>query len=382
MDDRVWQGRRWVRRWVRALLAAAVTIGGLGFMDVGGDLAAQDVTFEDYDPPSTLKVPENPITRAKFPFVDVHSHHRPGMSDAQVAEVVAHMDRMNMGVLVNLSGGSGDRLRQVVQDLEGRYPDRFVVFANISFDDIDDPDWTERTVRQFEEDVRAGARGLKIFKNLGMTVRDSRGARVRVDDPRIDPVWAKAGELGVPVLIHSADPAPFWQPHDAQNERWLELKEIPRRKRDAEVHGSFEEIIGEQHNVFRKHPGTNFINAHLGWFGNDLDRLGRLFDELPNVYTEIGAVLAELGRQPRHAHRFLVRYQDRVLFGKDSWRPDEYNPYFRTLETDDDYFEYYRRRHAFWRLYGLDLPDEVLRKLYYANAVRLIPGLELDQFER
>ncbi|HUH13819.1 MAG TPA: amidohydrolase family protein, partial [Longimicrobiales bacterium] len=341
--------------------------------------AAQTLQWEDYEPVSTLVVPEHPRPSAKFPFVDVHSHHRT-LTPEYVDQVVAEMDAMNMGVLVNLSGGSGERLAQVVRAMKGRHPTRFVVFANPDFGGIDEPGWGERAAARLERDVRVhGAQGLKIFKSLGLSVRDGAGRRVPTNDPRLDPLWAKAGELGVPVLIHTADPAPFWQPHDASNERWYELKQIPGRKQPPEP--SWERLMGEQHDVFRKHPGTRFIAAHLDWMGNDLGRLGRLLDELPNVYTEIGAVLAELGRQPRFARAFLTRYQDRVLFGKDSWAPDEYPYYFRTLETADDYFDYYRKRHAFWKLYGLDLPDEVLRKLYYENALRLIPGLDPAVFQ-
>jgi predicted TIM-barrel fold metal-dependent hydrolase len=228
--------------------------------------------------------------------------------------------------------------------------------------------------------VKNGARGLKVFKNLGMFVKDKDGSRVHTDDPRIDPVWAKCAELGIPVLIHTGEPSPFWLPWDRFNERWLELKQFPGRRRDGPQFASFEETIGEQHNVFRKHPKTLFINAHLGWLGNDLGRLGKLMDEMPNMYTEIGAVLHELGRQPRAAREFLTRHQDRVLFGKDSWAPEEYHTYFRTLETADEYFPYYRKRHAFWSLYGLDLPDEVLKKIYYKNALRIIPGLDKSAF--
>src|SRR5690606_2548027 len=176
------------------------------------------------------------------------------------------------------------------------------------------------------------------------------------------------------------DPAPFWEPHDRFNERWFELKERPGRKRPPEP--SWEQIMGEQWSLFRRHPQTTFIDAHLGWLGNDLARLGRLLDGLPNGCAEVGAVLAELGRQPNFAREWLIRYQDRVLMGKDAWEPSEYHTYFRVFETDDDYIEYYRRRHAFWRLYGLDLPDEVLRKIYYENALRLLPGLDRSLFER
>ena len=169
------------------------------------------------------------------------------------------------------------------------------------------------------------------------------------------------------------------QPWDENNERWLELKVRPGRRR-SNFGASWEQIISEQHDIFRKHPHTTFINAHLGWFANNLDTLGQLLDAMPNMYTEIGAVIAELGRQPRAAKAFLTKYQDRVLFGKDSYNPEEYHTYFRVLETADEYFPYYKRYHAFWRMYGLDLPDDVLEKIYYKNALKIVPGLIPAQF--
>lgn len=359
-------------------------------------LTGQDLTFEEYDPPSTLVVPGTEVTRAKFPFIDVHNHQF-GMPTQDIQELILEMDKLNMGVMVNLSGrgfqriqttdgqfrfglNDGDYLKQAVSNANQSAPGRFIVFTNIDFSNLDQAGWQEEALRQLEIDVKNGANGLKVYKSLGMDTRDSEGNRIAVDDPRIDPIWAKCGELGIPVLIHSADPAPFWQAHDKENERWLELKLRPRRKRDPATEPSWEQIMREQHNVFRKHPGTNFINAHLGWMGNDLGRLGKLMDELPNMYTEIGAVLAELGRQPRAARNWFIKYQDRVMFGKDSWRPLEYHVYFRVLETEDDYFDYYRRYHAFWKMYGLGLPDEVLKKLYYKNALRVIPNIDASQF--
>lgn len=339
------------------------------------------MSFEEYDPKSTLVVPEHPVERARFPFIDVHSHQRAArMTSEDVAKLVADMDALNMALMVNLSGGSGAGFQEGLAKLTAAHPTRFVQFANVDFGKIDEPGFGENAARQLEEDVRNGARGLKVFKNLGMFTKDKAGNRVRTDDPRIDPVWAKCGELGIPVLIHTGEPAAFWLPHDKYNERWLELKEVPNRRRDSPEFTSFEQTMAEQHNVFRRHPKTVFINAHLGWLGNDLGRLGKLMDELPNMYTEIGAVLYELGRQPRMAREFLIRYQDRVLFGKDSWAPGEYPTYFRVLETADEYFPYYRKRHAFWRLYGLDLPDDVLKKIYYQNALRIIPGIDRSQF--
>lgn len=182
------------------------------------------------------------------------------------------------------------------------------------------------------------------------------------------------------MLIHTGEPSSFWDPKDKHNERWLELKKHPGRYRSAEKYPSFEQVMGEQHNVFRKHPETKFINAHLGWFGNDLDRLGRLLDEMPNVYTELGAVLAELGRQPRYARQWMIKYQDRVMMGKDTYNVKEYYTYFRVLETDDEYFDYYRKYHAHWKMYGLALPDSVLKKVYFKNALKVIPGIDAALF--
>jgi len=303
------------------------------------------------------------------------------MPDQNIEKTVLEMQKLNMAVMVNLSGRNGDDLTAAVDNVRNNAPNRFIVFANIDFDGIDDPRWTELTVKQLEEDYQNGARGLKIFKNLGLTVKDSRGNRIHVDDPRLDPVWAKCGELGIPVLIHTGEPAVFWEPVDKYNERWLEMKNFPGRHRgDSTKYPSWETVMNEQWNVFRKHPETVFINAHLGWLGNDLARLGSLMDEFPNMYTEIGAVLAELGRQPRFAKKFFIEYQDRIMFGKDSWRPEEYYVYFRVLETADEYFDYYRKRHAFWKMYGLDLPDEVLKKVYYKNALRIIPDIDVSLF--
>lgn len=341
---------------------------------------AQDMSVEKYNPRSTLVVSGVPMTRAKFPFIDVHGHQNGRQSAESLARLIGEMDEINLAVMVNLSGGFGDRLAGTIRNIEGAYPGRFVTFANVDFSGLGETGWTERATEQFEADIRRGAKGLKIFKNLGLSVRDVAGERVAVDDPRLDPIWAKAGELGVPVLIHTGDPSEFWQPHDAQNERWLELQLRPRRQRYGSPGPSWDALIAEQHRMFRKHPETTFISAHLGWLGHDLGKLGDLFDELPNVNAGLGAVIYELGRQPRFAHAWLVKYQDRILLGKDSWNAEEFHTYFRVLETADDYFPYYRKYHAFWSMYGLDLPDDVLRKIYYENALRIIPGIDRSLF--
>jgi len=341
------------------------------------------ITFDDYDPKSTLVVPEHPRTRSKYPFIDVHNHQRRDMPPADVEKLVSDMDRIGLAVMVNLSGGSGEALKQGLAALRNGHPGRFVAFANVDFRGIDDSGFGAKAARQLEEDVKNGAAGLKIFKNLGMFVTDRSGRRVPTDDPRLDPIWDKAGQLGIPVLIHTGEPAPFWSPVDKNNERLLELTQFPERRRnDPAKFASFEQTMAEQASLFRKHPRTTFIAAHLAWRGNDLAKLGQMLDEMPNVYTEMGAVLYELGRQPRAAREFLIKYQDRVLMGKDIWNADEYATYFRVLETQDEYFDYYRKRHAFWKMYGLGLPDEVLRKIYYRNALRIIPAIDGAAFPK
>lgn len=344
-------------------------------------VSAQDLTFEEYNPTSTLVVPGEVILKAKFPFIDVHGHQY-RMAGQDLAPVIAAMDTLNMGVMVNLSGRSGELLQQAVQNIKDNYHNRFVVFANINFDSVGAEGWIEKTVQQLEEDVNNGAKGLKIYKSLGLRYTDMQEVRVAVDDPRLDPIWAKCAELGIPVLIHTADPKPFWGDFDGDNERWLELKLRPRRKRGANNPVPWEQLMKEQHNLFRNHPNTTFINAHMGWYANDLGTLGKLLDELPNMNVGIGAIIAELGRQPRAAKAFFIKYQDRILFGKDSWKPEEFPTYFRVLESDDEYFPYHKKYHAFWAMYGLDLPDDVLKKVYYKNALRIVPGLDKSLFPK
>ena len=340
---------------------------------------AQEMDFEEYNPTSTLVVPGKEISKAKFPFIDVHSHQFK-MDTQDLSELIRDMDEMNMAIMVNLSGGSGDKIKNMLANVNKHYPNRFVVFANVDFDGVGGEDWTENAVKQLEIDVARGAKGLKIYKSLGLRNKDVDGKRLAIDDERLDPIWAKCGELNIPVLIHAADPKSFWDPMDEKNERWLELKTRPNRKRSATNPAPWEQIIAEQHHVFKKHPNTKFINAHMGWFANDLGKLGELLEEMPNMYVGIGAIIAELGRQPRNAHAFFVKYQDRILFGKDSWQPKEFPTYFRVLESSDEYFPYYKKYHAFWAMYGLDLPDEVLQKVYYKNALKLIPSLDTSLF--
>ena len=343
--------------------------------------ASPKMDFETYNPVSTLVVPEHKITRAKFPFIDVHNHQfRMGTMDLDT--LIMEMEKLNMQVMVNLSGRGGEELVKMVENIKANEPKRFIVFTNINFNGVGEKDWAEKAVKQLEADVKNGANGLKIYKSLGLTSKDIDGKRIAVDDSRLDPIWKKAGELKIPVLIHTADPKSFWDEMDEKNERWLELATRPGRKRGPNDPVPFEKLIEEQHNMFKAHPGTTFINAHFGWYPNNLQYLGTLLDQMPNMMIEFGAIIAELGRQPRTAHDFFIKYQDRILFGKDSWVPEEYATYFRVLETRDEYFPYHKKYHAFWPMYGMGLPDDVLKKIYYKNALRIIPGIDATQFPK
>jgi len=346
------------------------------------------MSFEDYDPPSSLVVEGEEIKKAKFPFVDVHSHQWK-MPTMDLNELVSEMDEINMKFIINLSGsGFGPQAAkdiyfdESIKNISENQPGRVGLFVNVDFNSIDVENHIESQVKIIRNAVAKGAIGLKVYKSLGLTNKDSKGNRIRVDDERLGPIWEVCGELGIPVLIHSADPFQFWQDKDGQNERWFELKEKPNRYYgDSDFIPPFEDIIKEQHTIFERHKKTTFINAHLGWMGNDLKRLGEHLDRYPNVVTEFGAVIAELGRQPKTARQFFIDYQDRIMFGKDSYNKEEFYTYFRVLESDDEYFSYFRKRHAFWKMYGLNLPDEVLKKVYYKNALRLFPSIDKSLFE-
>ena len=339
----------------------------------------------DYRPQSTLITPEHLVRRAKFPAIDFHGHPRDLVTSAEgLRTLEASLDSLNIGMMIVAENVSGDRLARTLAAINASptMKHRVRVLAGIDFRNVG-PGWAERVVRQLELDVAAGAVGVgEIGKGLGLSIRKADGSRLAIDDPELDPVWQACARLGIPVFIHTADPAEFWEPMDYTNERWLELALFPNRRYPPDEFPSFAQLTRERDNLFRRNPRTTFVMAHMGWQANDLARLGALLTELPNVYTEVGAVLYDIGRQPRAARDFFIEYQDRILFGKDSYQPAEYPYYWRVFETRDDYFEYYRGYHAFWRLYGIDLPDDVLRKLYYGNALRITPGLPKTFWER
>ena len=339
--------------------------------------------IEEYSPKSSLVVEENPRNSAKFPFVDVHSHQWK-MPVMDFANLVAEMDSLNMGYMINLSGSgfaafAGNQklmditLTESLENVKKQgFSNRFGVFVNVDFNKIDDEDFAKNNVEIIKDAVKQGVIGLKVYKNLGLNLKDDSGERVKVDDKRLNPIWEICGELNIPVLIHSGEPSPFFDHIDKHNERFLHARQKPQSFRNSDEYPSFDEVMQEQYNLFKNNPNTTFINAHLGWYGNDLDKMSAQLDDLPNVYTEIGAVIAELGRQPIRARKFFVEHQDRILFGKDTYKKSEFDVYFRILETSDEYFDYYRKRHAHWKMYGLNLPDTILKKLYYKNARKLL----------
>jgi len=329
----------------------------------------------DYRPRNTLVSEEHLVPKAKYPFVDIHSHTGP--NDNNIEQLIREMDAMNLRVLVNLSGGSDPaQVKQRVDYIRAsKYPDRFRVFANVNWNNPDAPGWAEKAVADLEGAVKNGAIGLKIAKGLGLQNRKTDGSRLKVDDPLLKPVWDACARLGIPVIIHTAEPQEFFSPLDYKNERWLELALFEDRRNFMPGRPTFAELQTERDNMFAANPKTKYIGAHFAWYGNDLKKAGELLDRLPNVVLEVGAVLYDFGRQPRASREFFTKYQDRILMGKDSYAPNEFPYYFRVFETNDEYFDYYRDYHAFWKLYGMGLSDVVLRKLYYQNALRVVPGL-------
>lgn len=343
---------------------------------MGQALFVGESVLKPYDPTPALVLRETRVDRPKYPATDIHAHWSASLEPSVLLKA---MDDLGVERAVNLSGGFGPQLERMLARYHDAAPGRLVIFANIDFSRIDEPTFAADHVTMLERAVARGAAGLKIFKNLGLTIKDRSGAVVAIDDPRIDPIWAACGRLKIPVLIHSADPVAFFDPIDEKNERWLQLKRHP----DWSFHGAAfpkrEEVLRQRDRVVARHPTTTFIGAHLGDNGEDLAALERRLARLPNFVVDLSAREAELGRQPYTARAFLIRWQDRVLFGTDRYpgRVDQprHRLYYRLLETADEYFKYYD--HPFpptgeWRVYGLHLPDGVLRKIYQSNADRVL----------
>ena len=379
----------------RALLGAA----GLGA--ASRLMGQKTITLPEYEPHSSLHVKETHIARAKFPVIDIHTHlswsakSEKGVSLASERqflmppqELLAVMDRKNLRALTNLTGGFGKGLEEGIAKYDRAFPGRFYTFCEPWYSRFKEPGYPKFQAQAIEQAHAACAKGLKILKTLGLYLRENitSGALVKVDDPRFDPMWDACGQFKMPVAIHVSDPIAFFQPIDQHNERYEELHNHP----DWSFHGhdfpSNDQILEARNRVIARHPKTQFIVLHVGNYAEDLANVSRNLDRFPNMYVDIGARVGELGRQPRTSRRFFEKYQDRILFGTDATpHGDEfpqqvfndrlYEIYFRFLETDDEYFDYAPAKvppQGRWEIYGINLPDPILRKVYNANAARLL----------
>ncbi len=345
----------------------------------------RDLPLRDYRPRSTLRLPTQRVERAAFPVVDAHNHLgrwlSEGWSAPDVGALVGLMDACGVRSIVNLDGRAGE-LEANLARYDRAHPGRFVTFCQVDWDEpARGGAFASRMAAQLREAVHRGGRGMKVWKILGLQVRDDAGALVMPDDERLDPLWLAAAEAAVPVLIHVGDPVAFFQPLDETNERLEELAEHPDWWfGDRSRFPAFQTIVDALESLVARHPGTTFIGAHVGGYAEDLAWVARMLDAYPNFHVDIAARIAELGRQPRAARRLFERHPDRILFGTDASPPDRetYITHFRFLETDDEHFAYASDDvppQGRWTISGLDLPDAVLRKVYAENALRLVPGL-------
>jgi predicted TIM-barrel fold metal-dependent hydrolase len=338
----------------------------------------------------SLRVPSSAVERPRFAPINAHAHLR-GVHGARWAsytsdELMEALDAAGIAATVAIDGGHGESLATEIKRLQTPHPDRVAVFANIDYGTLSlRPDFGEVEAERLAASVKAGARGLKVWKTLGLSIRDADGNLIGVDDVRLGPLWNAAAELKVPVLIHIADPMAFFQPSGFSNERWLELQLHPewhwypsrRRGERADPRPpSFDELHDQFAALLSRHPSTTFIGAHMASCAEDLQRLGELLDRHPNLYVDTAARLNELGRQPYTSREFLLRFQDRVLFGTDTGPdPEVCRPYYQYFETRAEYIPYAPSLSPLqgnWRIYGVDLPDEALHKIYHDNALRLI----------
>ncbi len=345
-----------------------------------------------FRPIPQLRTKSNAPGRAKFPVVDVHTHfrHRLHHSNKELTRFLDVMDRHNIAICVSLDGQLGDNLEEHKKYLWTKHSHRFVIYANLDWRGAGDPkdpatwdcqrpDFARRMVKALREAKRAGVSGLKLFKQFGLGYRNSDGSLLKIDGPRWDPIWQVCGELGLPVIIHTADPVAFFLPIDETNERWEELHRHPEWSFFGPQWPQREALLAARNRVIARHPETVFIGAHMANNPEDLQVVGKWLEQYPNLYVEFASRIGELGRQPFTARKFLIKYADRVLFGTDGpWPETRVGLYWRFLETFDENFPYSEKPfppQGFWNIYGVGLPDDVLKKIYFQNAMEIIPGV-------
>ena len=350
------------------------------------------LALEQFRPKSQLITPNHQPNRAKFPVVDVHIHPRLRFRNVpeRLDEFVRIMDEQNIALCVSLDGQLDDQLEEHKDYLWKQYPDRFLIFTNVNWQgagrkddpatwDCHRPDFARRVANQLKAAKKQGAVGLKVFKQLGLGYKNPDGSLIAIDDPRWDPIWKTCGQLGMPVIIHTADPVAFFEPIDQFNERWEELSRHPEWSFYGNQFPSHGELLAARNRVIARHPGTTFIGAHVANHPENLSQVAQWLDTYPNLVIEVSSRIAELGRQPFTARPFFIKYADRIMFGSDGPRPiPRLLPHWRFFETADEYFAYAENPfppQGLWRIYGLNLPDDVLRKIYHENAARIIPGV-------
>lgn len=332
-----------------------------------------DLRLLDWEPISQMVVNTTEVIKPRFPVIDIHNHLR---DLDRMEEYLEAMNEAGVWKVVSMDGRSADDFyKEHLQVSQRVSRERLLVFFTPDFSKIDEPDFGRNEAEKLEEAVKLGCRGMKIFKSLGLNLRDQSGELVPVDDPRIDPIWAKCGELGIPVIIHTSDPKAFFTPVDRYNERYDELGANPNWSFYGDEFPEKEELLSQRNRVFEKHKDTIFIATHMANLPEELGRVAMWLEKYPNMYTDINARISELGRQPYTARKFMIKYQDRILFGTDT-RPDPvaYRVYYRFLETDDEYInsDPSHHRQGRWRIYGIYLPDDVLEKIYNKNALKLL----------
>jgi len=348
----------------------------IGYKSAADADQRKTLLLKDFKPTPMLHAPVHKVDRAKYYVIDVHNH----VNDAQGIEepmppqrVVEVMDNTNVRTVVILTGMWGEKLQKVIDTMVKPYPGRFIVFTQMDWSKIDDPNFSQEMVAQLDDAVARGARGLKILKDFGLGVKGKTGKLITVDDPRMDPVWEECGRLGIPVSIHVTDPEAFFHPIDNTNERYEELTEHPDWSFYGPQFPTKISILEARDRVIARHPHTIFVALHLANWPENLDYVSSEMDKYPNMMVEFGAREAELGRQPRRAREFFMKYQDRIMFGTDNGMEEEmYRNHFRWLETADEYFDYWGYPgQGRWKIYGMELPDPVLEKIYHVNAERL-----------
>jgi predicted TIM-barrel fold metal-dependent hydrolase len=398
--------RRQLLRHVGAAAAAGIAAGGSTANGADPAGAAQGakperLAIEDFQPRSMLHVPETKVERSRFPVIDVHTHltmgaqHKNGVTIgeeirflATPEDVLPVMDRKNIRMMVDLTGNHGKGLEQAIQRFQRAHPDRFMVFTEPGWDHFNRPDYPRWQADEIGRAHEAGAKGLKVVKTLGLYLRQNvtEGPLVKIDDPHFDSMWEACAGFKMPVAIHISDPEAFFLPIDRFNERFEELNNHPDWSFCDHDFPSFQELIEARNRMFARHPKTTFIALHVGHNAENLAAVSECLDRLPNMYVELAARVGELGRQPRTARKFFEKYQDRIMFGTDAVPNGKETPqqilsaklyeiYYRFLETEDEYFDYApapKPPQGRWQIYGLGLPEGILRKVYHENAERVL----------